>query len=63
LSRNDFFEKLPPGEGAIQHLGEAHLHLPDGKPVIVAGAAVFLLQRHGEPLQPFAQKALHLRRA
>jgi hypothetical protein len=53
-------KKLPPGQGAIQHLSEAHFHLPDAEPIIVAGAAVLFLQRHRQALQPLAEKALHL---
>lgn len=45
---NDFFEKLPSAGRSIQHLGQAHFHLPDTEPVIGAGAAVLFLQPEGE---------------
>jgi len=59
---DQFFEEVPALNWVVEHLGEAHLQLPDGQAVAETSGAVFRCEWPGQPLHPAVEESLHLLR-
>ena len=58
LSREDLFEEDPPGDRAVEHLGQTELGLQHRQLVAVAGGLVLRGERVGQDCEPLARQPL-----
>src|SRR5438093_8154391 len=59
---DQLFEEVASLDRLVKYVGEAHLQLPDGQPVGIAGRTVVWGERPGQPLDPAVEKRLHILR-